>query len=121
LSIYTPFDLSDKIINFSGHGTFPFRFTWLSKGVQNVIRYPDLFLRDDAIVILGVGKNMGRSIRYWCEALELIESPARGGFSPTQLGSSILSESGWNEMSLIPSQESISHPVAFHPGATFNH
>lgn len=98
MSIYTTFDLSDKKINFSGHGTFPFRFTWLSKGVQNVIRYPDLFLRDDAIVILGVGKNMVGSIRYWCETLELIESPARGHFLPTQLGYSLLSDSGWDPL-----------------------
>ena len=51
--------------SFAGHESFPLRFTWLSKGVQATQRYPDLFGSDDALVHLGVGKNMVRAIRYW--------------------------------------------------------
>ena len=82
--------------HFSGHETFPFRYTWLSKGVQKIAMYPDLFSREDAIVILGVGKNMVSSIRHWCETLELIESPERGTYIPTNLGSSLFSTNGWD-------------------------
>jgi Protein of unknown function (DUF4007) len=39
---------------FSGHQTFVFRYGWLEKGVRNVAKFPDLFLRDDAMVLLGV-------------------------------------------------------------------
>jgi len=90
------FDISNEKLSFSGHETFPFRYTWLPKGVQNVIRYPELFSRDDAIVILGVGKNMVQSIRYWCESLDLVSSPSRGEYKATELGEKIFSDDGWD-------------------------
>ena len=89
-------DYSKTKLNFSGHETFPFRYTWLPKCIRNLPNYPDLFLRDDAIVILGVGKNMVRSMRYWCESLGLIEIPERGSFTATQLGNSLFGEDGWD-------------------------
>lgn len=92
----TYFDIADARLNFSGHETFPFRYTWLPKGVKNVALHPDLFLKDDAIVILGVGKNMVHSIRYWCESLDLIESPERGQFRVTELGDKLFGLEGWD-------------------------
>ncbi|MGD8457145.1 MAG: DUF4007 family protein [Anaerolineales bacterium] len=86
----------EKKYSFSGHETFPFRYTWLSKGVLKVQEYPNLFVRDDAMIILGVGKNMVRSIRHWCETLGLIFSPKRGKFEPTLLGLNIFGENGWD-------------------------
>lgn len=62
---------------FSGHQTFPFRYTWLYKGVDLADNDPAAFVRDDGIVKLGVGKNMVASIRYWCEALGLIQLDGR--------------------------------------------
>lgn len=50
--------------NFSGHETFPFRYTCLPKDAHGLERYPDLFTREDALIHLGVGKNMVASIRY---------------------------------------------------------
>lgn len=83
--------------SFSGHQTFPFRYTWLSKGVQFTRQYPDLFTRDDALVILGVGKNMVESIRHWCETLGLIDIQDRGRVArPTELGLRLLSPDGWD-------------------------
>lgn len=58
---------------FSGHQTFAFRFGWLEKGVKGIETLPDLFYRDDALVHLGVGKNMVESIRHWCTVAQLIE------------------------------------------------
>lgn len=43
---------------FAGHETFPFRYGWLKKAVDGVARDHLVFSRDDAIVVLGVGKNM---------------------------------------------------------------
>ena len=96
MTIATYYDISEAKLNFSGHETFPFRYTWLPKGVQSVSRYPDLFLRADAIVILGVGKNMVQSIRYWCESLDLVESPERGIFEVTELGHRLFGSDGWD-------------------------
>lgn len=58
---------------FSGHQTFVFRYGWLVKGVALVRENPHGFLEDDAIVKLGVGKNMVESIKYWCTQTGLIE------------------------------------------------
>lgn len=61
-------------LKLSGHQSFSFRNSWLSKGVIFLNKYPDLFIRDDAMVILGVGKNMVSSIRHWCTACQLINN-----------------------------------------------
>lgn len=50
---------------FSGHESFTLRFAWLPKAVQGVLQHRNLFTQDDALVHLGVGKNMVRSIRHW--------------------------------------------------------
>lgn len=66
--------------SFSGHETFPFRYPWLKKGFDAVLEDPSVFQRDEAITILGVGKNMVRSIRHWCLTAEVLaESPEGGG------------------------------------------
>ena len=59
--------------SFSGHQTFPFRYTWLKKGVDAVIADPTVFASENASVSLGVGKNMVSSIRHWCRVSGLIE------------------------------------------------
>lgn len=82
--------------HFSGHETFPFRYTWLPKGVQKVKDRPDLFGSDDAIIILGVGKNMVRAIRHWCETLDLVQSPRRGLYQATELGKNLFDLDGWD-------------------------
>jgi hypothetical protein len=59
-------------------------------------RTPFVFLRDDAITTLGVGKNMVRSIRHWCLAAGVLaESPHGGGaLQPTELGTLLLADDG---------------------------
>jgi len=59
---------------FSGHQTFVFRYGWLEKGVRGVAQCPTLFSEDDALVRLGVGKNMVDSIRHWCQVTQLVET-----------------------------------------------
>jgi len=83
--------------SFSGHETFPFRYTWLPKGVRRLRDQPDLFVADDALVILGVGKNMVRSIRYWCEATEIVERvDKKGNARVTEFGDRLLGPEGWD-------------------------
>ena len=83
--------------SFSGHQTFPFRYTWLKKGVDAVTDKADVFTDDDAPVILGVGKNMVRSIRHWCLTADLIEkiedgSDDHGGFKASKFGEAIFND-----------------------------
>ena len=96
----------DKInTSFSGHETFPFRYTWLKKGFDAVSENPLAFADERATVTLGVGKNMVRSIRHWCLATELIEKSKGApnqdgtggqGLAPTELGKSLLADDGWD-------------------------
>ena len=80
--------------SFSGHQTFPFRYTWLKKGFDAVWKKSNVFTADDAPVILGVGKNMVQSIRHWCLAANLIEKIGKNsgnseGFKVTEFSEAI--------------------------------
>ena len=77
---------------FARHETFHPRFGWLKKGFDKAAQDSGIFLREDAPVLLGVGKNMVRSIRYWCSAFKLLEND-----SPTDFGTKLLGAGGWDE------------------------
>jgi len=62
-----------KKFKFSGHQTFAFRYGWLEKGVRAVVECPTAFSEEDALVRLGVGKNMVESIRHWCLLTQMLE------------------------------------------------
>lgn len=91
-----------KRYKFSGHQTFAFRYGWLEKGVRGVLEYPDLFKREDALVLLGVGKNMVESIRHWCTVTQLIKEGneiKKTGASVPQvatIGNKLLRVGGWD-------------------------
>jgi hypothetical protein len=69
----------------------------LPKGVGHLSEHPDLFTRDDVLVKLGVGKNMMKSIKYWCAALDVAERGGRQGFMKlTDLGLSLIGAEGWD-------------------------
>ena len=83
--------------SFSGHETFTFRYTWLPKAARHLSGCPDLFVSDDAMVTLGVGKNMTKSIRYWCEAMEIVRRVGRRGHVEMEsFGSNLLASDGWD-------------------------
>lgn len=80
---------------FSGHETFPFRYPWLKKGYDAVCDDDGVFLRDDAVTTLGVGKNMVRSIRHWCLAAGVLALSRDGrGLRPTELGKLLFANRG---------------------------
>jgi len=87
---------------FSGHQTFVFRYGWLEKGVRGVSEHSDLFSRDDALVHLGVGKNMVASIRHWCKVAQLVElDPDIKGnngryLQVSLIGKRLLLDGGWD-------------------------
>ena len=61
-------------LTFSGHETFPFRYTWLKKAVDAVNDDSSIFTQESALSTLGVGKNMVNSIRHWGKLTEMIEA-----------------------------------------------
>ena len=85
---------------FGGHEKFVFRHGWLKKGVDGVKEDPLIFTHDEALVKLGVGKNMVRSIRHWCLATGLVEEKnGVGQAHPLQisiLGEKLLNDQGWD-------------------------
>lgn len=85
--------------SFAGHETFPFRYTWLRKAMDFVAKEPDAFGREDAMVELGVGKNMVRSMRHWALACGVLEEePGTRGrrLRATQFGERLLGVDGWD-------------------------
>lgn len=66
-------DPEPEAVSFSGHESFPLRYGWPKKCVDAVARRPDAFAHDDAMVSLGVGKNMVKAIRHWGLTARLIE------------------------------------------------
>ncbi|MFZ4507059.1 MAG: DUF4007 family protein [Fimbriimonas sp.] len=90
--------ISSKV-SFGGHESFPFRLGWIRKGVLTVSD-PNAFNAEDAVVRLGVGKNMVRSIRTWCLATQMLEEkPLAGASRARQLGPSTVARIIFNESS----------------------
>lgn len=58
---------------FSGHESFTCKSLWLKKGYDFIIDNGN-FNAADAVVRLGVGKNMVASIRYWLRAFGLTDN-----------------------------------------------
>lgn len=73
---------SDKIrYTFSGHDSFQCRQLWLKKG-YDYVKEGRNFNDEDAVVQLGVGKNMVSSIRFWLKAFNIIDNKD----NPTEFG-----------------------------------
>jgi len=86
-------------LSFGGHESFPFRLGWIRKGVK-AVAHPNAFNAEDAVVRLGVGKNMVKSIRAWCLATQMLEEGAVTGTSrirpltPSTVARIVFSEQG---------------------------
>lgn len=85
-----------KAYRISGHETFPCRYAWLPKAVHGLQRNPKLFSDEaDAMVTLGVGKNIARSIRFWSQVAGAVTAGAKGdGHLLTPFGRALLGECG---------------------------
>ncbi len=64
---------------FSGHESFQCRALWLKKGLD-FIEKGGSFSSENAVVELGVGKNMVGSIRFWLRAFGLIDVDGQATF-----------------------------------------
>lgn len=79
-------------IRYSGHETFACRYAWLPKAVLAVKNDSTILTtahENDAMVELGVGKNMVRSIRFWAESSSIIAATKKG-HEVTEFGKQLL-------------------------------
>jgi hypothetical protein len=92
---------------FARHETFHPRYGWLKKAVDAASAEEDLFNRDDAVIQLGVGKNMVRSIRHWGHAFKLLDTePVPGSrrprSRPTPIGADMFADGGIDPYCEVP-------------------
>lgn len=107
---------------FARHETFCPRYGWLKKGYEGVLSDQTIFDSADAIERLGVGKNMVRSIRFWCVAFHLI-TPLKfngklrlsGEMKLTKLAKKLLGEDGWDPFLEDPASLWLLHWKLFVP------
>ncbi|ELS01841.1 hypothetical protein Xen7305DRAFT_00015480 [Xenococcus sp. PCC 7305] len=76
---------------FARHETFHLRFGWLKKGFDLVAKDSGIFQSEDAPIRLGVGKNMVRSIRYWCKTFKVL-----GEDRSSEFGHQLFADGGWD-------------------------
>jgi hypothetical protein len=71
--------LKQESYRFSGHDTFHCKEQWILKGVQLIDNKGsvDIFKDVEAIPLLGVGKNMVRSIHHWLRAFGVLDKENR--------------------------------------------
>jgi hypothetical protein len=83
--------LSNKITkySFSGHDSFQCRQFWLKKGFDFVLAGRS-FNDDNAVIDLGVGKNMVASIRFWLKAFYVSDIKDQ----PTDFGTLMFGDRG---------------------------
>lgn len=81
---------------YSGHETFPCRYTWLPKAARGLAANHELFSNEDAAMVdLGVGKNMVRAIRFWADAAGVTQiRKKQPGLDVSQFGKMIFGKGG---------------------------
>lgn len=72
---------------FSGHDSFHCRQLWLKKG-YDYVKLGKNFNDEDAVIQLGVGKNMVSSIRFWLKAFNVIDNKD----IPTEFGERLFND-----------------------------
>lgn len=96
----------EKLVNFSGHETFPLRQMWLKKAfdqsTNDGLIPKTAFTNDSAIAAFGVGKNMVASIRHWALACGIITDEG-DAFRVTNFAMDILSKDGLDPYAENPS------------------
>lgn len=108
---------------FARHETFHPRYGWFRKGYAFAAWDPHVFTTKDAPVLIGVGKNMVRAIRFWGLAAKLItEDPEsrsrRKVLIPTRFGYSLFGDSGWDPYMEDPGTLWLLHWLLLAPPST---
>lgn len=82
---------------FSGHETFPCRYAWLPKAVRAIGNDAARFADDkQAMVDLGLGKNMVRATRFWVQVSGMA-AMKNGSYVVSDLGKQVLGDRGHDQ------------------------
>ncbi|PSW92133.1 DUF4007 domain-containing protein [Photobacterium angustum] len=68
--------IESTTLKFSGHQTFPIRYGWIYKIIQEVVKGESLSSKsniEQQMQTMGMGKNMVLSVRHWIRALNLVK------------------------------------------------
>ena len=80
---------------FSGHETFACRFAWLPKACQLIRARPESWSDDEqAMVEMGLGKNMVKSLRFWAFAMGVVSSRSGKEIAITEFGEQVFGAKG---------------------------
>lgn len=86
--------MNEVVYRFSGHESFPCRYAWIPKAVEAISGNPDVFGDiEEAMVRLGLGKNMVQSLRFWVQALRVADS-AGSSLRITDFGRQVFGKEG---------------------------
>lgn len=87
---------------FARHETFHPRYGWLKKAYDGAAADPRVFTNEQATVLLGVGKNMVRAIRFWGLAARVLthapdpDRPRLPLTVPSRIGVTMFADDGWD-------------------------
>ncbi len=99
---------------FARHETFYPRYGWVKKAVDAASANSDLFNDEMAVVELGVGKNMVRSIRHWGLAYKMLAQEKEEGRRTPAIIDSTLGRAVFYDAGLDPYAESPATPWLLH-------
>ena len=84
-----------RSFRFSGHETFAFRHAWLPKAYRLLKQDPFAFSKEDnAMIELGLGKNMVRALRFWVEAAGVARPASGRGIELTEFSHAVFGPQG---------------------------
>lgn len=112
----SPDSLLPRAPSFAGHQTFALRAGWLKKGLDAIENDPQFFACDEALVTLGVGKNMVSAIRHWLLAFGMARASGRD-LTATPLGLALLRDDGFDPYGEDPATLWLLHWHGCGPGS----
>lgn len=83
-----------KKFKFSGHDTFPLRYGWLYKIVQEGAKGDSFTNPEQDMIKYGAGKNMVTAMKYWGRSFGILSKNYK---TVTQFGESIFGENGYDK------------------------
>jgi len=91
----TPVSPAGSALRFSGHESFACRYAWLPKAYRGLKGDPAIFTDEPrAMVEMGLGKNMVRSLRFWAEVMGLATPSRTRGLELTDFAHEIFGTDG---------------------------
>lgn len=87
--------MSEPVYRFSGHESFSCRYAWIPKAVEAIQNNASVFSNiDEAMVQLGLGKNMVQSLRFWVQVMGVADSKDGRDLQLTEFGAKVFGPEG---------------------------